>query len=111
MTGGGSHHLTMFNTFLPKHSEKVKIMLLPLLKNTRILLLAALLTPAMAMADGGLDRVREMRERQASSAVNSPAATSSPDHSSMQQHGMQHCPSCPPQGMQPEHKMMMPGMK
>ena len=101
----------MFNTFLRKHSEKVKIMLLPLLKNTRILLLAALLTPAMAMADGGLDRVREMRERQASSAVNSPAATSSPDHSSMQQHGMQHCPSCPPQGMQPEHKMMMPGMK
>lgn len=101
----------MFNTFLRKHSEKVKIMLLPLLKNTRILLLAALLTPAMVMADGGLDRVREMRERQASSAVNSPAATSSPDHSSMQQHGMQHCPSCPPQGMQPEHKMMMPGMK
>jgi hypothetical protein len=101
----------MFNTFLPKHSEKVKIMQLPLLKNTRILLLAALLTPAMAMADGGLDRVREMRERQASSAVNSPAATSSPDHSSMQQHGMQHCPSCPPQGMQPEHKMMMSGMK
>lgn len=101
----------MFNTFLRKHSEKVKIMLLPLLKNTRILLLAALLTPAMVMADGGLDRVREMRERQASSAVNSPAAISSPDHSSMQQHGMQHCPSCPPQGMQPEHKMMMPGMK
>ena len=111
MTGGGSHHLTMFNTFLPKHSEKVKIMQLPLLKNTRILLLAALLTPAMAMADGGLGRVRGVRGRQASSAVNSPAATSSPDHSSMQQHGMQHCPSCPPQGMQPEHKMMMPGMK
>lgn len=101
----------MFNTFLRKHSEKVKIMLLPLLKNTRILLLAALLTPAMVMADGGLDRVREMRERQASSAVNGPAAISSPQHSSMPQHGMPHCPSCPPQGMQPEHKMMMPGMK
>jgi hypothetical protein len=68
-------------------------------------------TPAMVMADGGLDRVREMRERQASSAVNSPAAISSPQHSSMPQHGMPHCPSCPPQGMQPEHKMMMPGMK
>ncbi|MEN9985507.1 MAG: hypothetical protein RI925_1009 [Pseudomonadota bacterium] len=108
MTERGSHNFTMFNTFLRKHSEKVEIMM-PLLKSTQVLLLAALLTPVMSMADGGLDRVREMRERQTPGTVSTSAATSSPDHALMKQHNMERCPSCPPQGMQTEHKMMMPG--